>query len=283
MAGPTVERTAFNGIDAFRLTAAGGATAVVSLLGGQVLSWRTADGREQLYLSERACYDGTASIRGGIPVCFPQFSGLGPLPKHGLLRTRMWLPAERNCRGDYAVMTFAVEDDAASRALWPHAFRAEVSVAVEGNRLDVELSVENTGSEAFGFTGALHTYLRVAEVERIALQGLHGLEFRDAANGNVVRRDGWPELAVDGEVDRVYHDVGGALLLQDGSRRLGIHAAGFPDVVVWNPWESRCASLPDMAPGDFRRMLCIEAAVARRPARLAAGQVWSGRQSLAVI
>ena len=133
----SIAPVSFKGAEALRLDSGRGAAVVIGLRGGQVLSWQTADGRERLYLSEQAVFDGSRPVRGGIPVCFPQFAALGPLPKHGLLRTRMWLPAERNCRGDYAVMTFAVEDDAASRALWPHAFRAEVSVAVEGKTLEL--------------------------------------------------------------------------------------------------------------------------------------------------
>ena len=283
MAKPTIETTEFHGLEAFRLTAANGATAIVSRLGGQVLSWKTGDGKEHLYLSERARFDASVSIRGGIPVCFPQFAGLGKLPKHGLLRTRLWTAGERNCRDDYAVMSLSIEDDAESRALWPHAFRVEVTVALEGNRIDVELEIENTGATPFSFTGALHTYLRVTEVERIALQGLRGLEYRDAANGDAIKREGLPELSVDAEVDRIYHNVSGALLLSDSGKHLGVHAEGFPDAVVWNPWEILCAKMSDMEPRDFRHMLCIDAAVARPPHILPPGGSWSGRPSLVAI
>lgn len=279
----SVEPLLFNGIEAFRLQAASGATALVSRFGGQVLSWRTADGCEQLFLSERARYDGSASIRGGIPVCFPQFSGLGDLPKHGLVRNRVWTPSGENCRDGYALLSLAVADDAQSRTLWPHPFRAEITVAIQDNRLDVELEVENTGADTFSFTAALHTYLRVKEVEQIAVQGLRGLEYRDAGDGDRIKRETSVELAVDGEVDRVYHEASAALLLSDGGRHLGIHSDGFPDAVVWNPWVNKCAALDDMAPLDFRHMICIEAAVAHRPFLLRAGESWAGRQSLVAI
>jgi hypothetical protein len=52
-----------------------------------VLSWVTPDGRERLFLSDKAVFDGSVAIRGGIPVCWPQFAGLGELPKHGFVRT----------------------------------------------------------------------------------------------------------------------------------------------------------------------------------------------------
>lgn len=279
---PSIDIIDFHGIEAFRLQAASGARAIVSRLGGQVLSWQTADQRERLFLSERAVFDGSRAIRGGIPVCFPQFSGLGELPKHGLLRTVPWDDAGQNCRDGYAMLSLSRDADAASRALWPHEFHVEVTVVLEENRLDVELSVDNTGATPFSFTGALHSYLRVKEVEQAHLQGLRGIEFRDAAKGNQIRRDGAEELTVDDEVDRVYHQVKNPLLLS-GHGNLGIHNEGFPDVVVWNPWEKLCAALPDMAPLEFRRMLCVEAAIARQPVTLAADESWYGRQSFVAL
>lgn len=280
---PSIETIDFHGLEALRLTAASGATAVVSKLGGQVLSWITRDGRERLFLSEKAKFDGSLPIRGGIPVCFPQFAGLGDLPKHGFLRTRQWQVASQSATDGYAMATLAAVDDDATRALWPHAFRAEVTVALEGNRLDVELSIDNPGPEPFSFTGALHTYLRVVEVEDIALAGLYGFAYRDAVDGDKIKKDTGPELIVEKEIDRVYHDANRPLLLQAGNLSLGIHQEGFPDVVVWNPWVDLCARMPDMVPTGFRHMLCVEAAAARRPLAVAPGQSWSGRQSLVVL
>lgn len=278
-----IESIQFHGIEALRLTAASGATAVVSLLGAQVLSWITPDGREQLYLSDKAVFDGSRSIRGGVPVCFPQFSGLGDLPKHGLVRQKPWAVSEQACREGYAMVCLETADDEATRALWPHAFRAEITVVLEASRLDVELAVENVGNASFSFTGALHTYLRVKEVENAHLHGLQGLEYRDAAKGNAMRRDNGEELAVEGEVDRVYHGVVKPVVLTDSGRNLTIVAEGFPDTVVWNPWETLCAAMPDMERLDFRYMLCVEAAVARQAVLLPAGASWFGRQALEAV
>jgi glucose-6-phosphate 1-epimerase len=276
---PSIETIDFHGLEALRLSV-GGSTAVVSKLGGQVLSWTTRDGRERLFLSERAKFDGSVPIRGGIPVCFPQFAGLGSLPKHGFVRTRLWEVGSQSAADGYAMVTLQTADDEVTRALWPHAFRAEVTVVLERDRLDVELGIDNLGSEPLSFTGALHTYLRVVEVEDVSLAGLYGFQYRDTADGDRIRKETSPELIVEAEVDRVYHDVNRPLLLQAGNLSLGIHQEGFPDVVVWNPWVDACARFPDMPPTGFRHMLCVEAAAARQPVTVAPGQNWSGRQSL---
>lgn len=280
LAAGLIESIDFHGLAALRLRVPSGASAVVSAFGAQVLSWTTADGRERLFLSERAVFDGNAPIRGGVPVCFPQFAGLGPLPKHGFARTRTWSESGRSTGKDYAMVSFALEDDAATRRLWPHAFRAEITVNLENNRLDVELGVDNTGDAPLAFTAALHSYLRVTEVEDSYLEGLYGHEYRDAARGDRIVKDTGTRLGFEGETDRVYHGVRRPLLVNAGNLSLGLDQEGFPDVVVWNPWVERCAALADMAPSGWRHLLCVEAAAVRVPVTLAAGEGWSGRQSL---
>lgn len=276
-----IETVKFQGLDAVLLRTADEASAIVSLHGAQVLSWIPAGGEERLFLSDRAKFDGRAPIRGGIPVCFPQFSGLGNLPKHGFARTRAWRVTQQQADQDHALVTLELQDDAETRELWPHAFRAELSLLISGDRLDIELGVLNTGDAPFHFTAALHSYLRVREVEEAVLEGLYGHEYRDAAHGDEIKQDNGPDLRVEDEVDRVYHDVKRPLLLRDGKRSIGINAeGGFPDVVVWNPWETLTKTFSDMAPSAFRRMLCVEAAAARNPVTVAPGDEWWGRQTL---
>jgi len=280
---PCIETIDFHGLEALRLNGPGASSAVISRLGGQVLSWITADGRERLFLSERAVFDGSAPIRGGIPVCFPQFAALGDLPKHGFVRTRAWSVTVQRCADDFALAAMEIADDAETRRLWPHAFRAEITLVLGVDRIDVELCVENTGAEAFAFTGALHSYLRVAEVENAALEGLHGHEYLDAANGNRIVRETGTEIVVDSAVDRVYCDVRRPQLLRPGRLGLGIRSQGFPDVVVWNPGVDACGKLIDMPADGWRHMLCVEAAAVRNPVTVAAGEEWCGRQTLLAV
>ena len=280
---PSIETLRFRDTDALRLNGPRGASAVISLLGGQVLSWITPDGRERLFLSDKAVFDGSIAIRGGIPVCWPQFAALGDLPKHGFVRTRPWQVAAERCGDDYALLTLAIEDDEATRALWPHAFRLELTLMLEDDRIDLELSVSNTGEAPFSFTGALHTYLRVTQVEDVALEGLYGHHYRDAANGDKVVRDSGTAVMVDAEIDRVYRDVKRPQLLQAGNLSLGIQSQDFPDVVVWNPWVDKCGALADMPADGWRHMLCVEAAVAETPVLVPAGEEWFGRQTLVAV
>ena len=90
-------------------------------------------------------------------------------------------------------------------------------------------------------------------------------------------------VLIEAETDRVYHGVNRPLLLREYSRSLGINADSFPDVVVWNPWVARSAAIADLPDDGFRRMLCVEAAAAREPVRVPAGENWSGRQTLVAL
>lgn len=275
-----IETAELHGQPVLKLQTPDGAVALISLFGAQVLSWTPAGGEERLYLSPQAVFDGSTPIRGGTPVCFPQFAGEGPLPKHGFARNRAWRVDSSRTGKDYAVATLRLEDDAATRALWPHAFAAEMSVSIGGDRLDMELAVENTGDTAFSFTAALHTYLKVREVEALRIEGLRGLEYRDSAAGNTLKKETGVGVMIDDEVDRIYHGAPPTILLREDHRALGIHNENFPDVVVWNPWEHKCAQLADMPADGFRRMLCVEAAVVKAPIELAPGADWWGRQTL---
>jgi glucose-6-phosphate 1-epimerase len=270
----------FNGLPAVRVAAPDGAKAIVTAHGAQLVSWVPARGRERLYLSERSAFSPGKAIRGGVPVIFPQFAERGSGPRHGFARTTDWQLDEPRGGADFACVTFFLEDAAATRAHWPHAFRAELTVAVSGTRLDIELEVENRGEAPFDFTAALHTYLRVAEVETACVEGLQGHGYEDNAAGGETRIDRAETLVVAGEVDRLYADAPATLLLREPGRSLAVQSEGFRDAVIWNPWEDKCAALADMPRDGFRRMLCIEAANAARPVCLEPGAIWFGRQTL---
>lgn len=267
------------GQPALRLQSPDGASATVLLHGGQVLSWVPAEGREQLYLSERAVYaDGTA-VRGGVPVIFPQFGPQGPLPRHGFARDRRWELLQQQAGRDDAMAVLRLVDSEATRALWPHRFELELTVRVGGARLDMELAVINPGDAPLSFTAALHTYLRVKQASNCTMNGLHRLRYIDQARGTE-QIDNFEELQPEAELDRIYFNARRPVLVVDGARHLLVHSEGFQDVVVWNPGAEKCAAISDMPADGWRHMLCVEAAVVGTPVLLPAGEEWVGRQSL---
>jgi glucose-6-phosphate 1-epimerase len=255
------------------LTAADGARAEVFRHGAHVVSWNPANGSERLFLSERSSFAPGAAIRGGVPVVFPQFASTGPLPKHGFARNMEWSVVEHA----EAHARFQLASNAATLAIWPNAFVAELDVRVGGDALEIALGVRNTGVGSFSFTAALHTYLAVCDIGGTLVRGLQGYRYREAGAEGAQASE---PLHIDGEVDRIYFDVQRPLAIDDGERTTDVSTRGFADVVIWNPGLQKAAALPDMAPGGYAKMLCVEAAAIETPVVLAAGAHWSGAQRL---
>jgi glucose-6-phosphate 1-epimerase len=262
-----------------RLSHASGARAEVYPHGAHVTSWVPAGGAEALFLSRAATFAPGAAIRGGVPVIFPQFAGMGPLPKHGFARTQPWERVDE-ADGPGAVL-LRLRDSEATRRIWPRAFVAELAVEVEDDRLSTELTIQNSGDDTVEFTAALHTYLRVGDVRRATVEGLQGLRYRV---GQRVRVDADPTLSVSEPVDRVYLNTPPELRVRDAEngREFLLRASGFADTVVWNPWAAATAALPDMEDDEYLEMLCVEAAQVGVPVRLGAGERWTGSQRIQV-
>lgn len=268
-----------------------GSSARITRHGAQVVSWTDPAGRERLYLSRDAHSGPGASIRGGVPVIFPQF-GTGPLPKHGFVRTRDWSVVSHHA----ASATFRITDDEASRALWPHRWSVELHVVLD-EALTIRMHVRNAGDAHFDFTAALHNYFLVDDVVSSAVRGLGGVAYLDkaappvvgasasgasASGANEVQRDA--ELVITGETDRVYVRGPRSVSIEDaiGTSATRIASDGFGDWVVWNPWRDAAAALGDMPPDDYRRFVCVEAARVESPIVLAPGTEWTGMEALTV-
>ena len=262
------------------LDAPDAARAEIYLHGAHVTSWVPAGGEERLFLSRKAEYRPAAAIRGGVPVCFPQFSGLGSLPAHGFARVSSWEFAAAAVAGTGASVTLRLRDTEATRSLWPHAFLAELTAAIGGSQLAITLAVTNTGAAPFTFTAALHTYLAVADIAAATVEGLAGLRYLDKAGGGIEKRQDAPQAGFAGEVDAVYYDAPAEVRLVEPGRVTIVRSAGFTDVVVWNPGATNCARMRDLEPDDYRRFACVEAAQVGAPAHLAPGERWEGMQTL---
>jgi glucose-6-phosphate 1-epimerase len=250
--------------------------------GAHITSWRSADGIERLFLSERSEFRPGVAIRGGVPIIFPQFAGLGPLPKHGFARTSTW---QRVAVANESLGTalFKLQDSESTRAIWPQQFVAEYAIALGKDSLRMTLTIRNESQQAFSFTAALHTYLRVQDIAQVAINGLQGLRYSDSANGGAMVDETSTVVAIVGEVDRIYFAAREPITVNEpGQRALVCRAEGFRDAVVWNPGAIKGAALADMEADGYKRMLCIEAAAIGEPVVLQPGSVWSGTQLLTV-
>tara|TARA_R110002096_G_scaffold26518_5_gene81754 strand:+ start:1670 stop:2530 length:861 start_codon:yes stop_codon:yes gene_type:complete len=262
------------GIACYQLTHESGAEATFAQHGGHLISWKTADGQERLYLSETADYGTGKAIRGGVPVIFPQFSDHGPLGRHGFARKAEW---EANLESG----TLKLQTTTSSQPEWPYETALEIGVVLGNSDLQIQMTVQNLGSKSFEFHAALHTYLQVSNVETSVVRGLAGREF---VNEVTKQRETDPkaEITFGEEIDRGYFGAGSQeVILADEAVNLRITSEHFPDLVVWNPGPEH--GIGDMPTDDWRRFVCIEPAQVESRRTLAPGETWTGIQQIEVM
>lgn len=244
--------------------------------GAHLAEW-TVEEVPVVWVSSRAAYAEGQAIRGGVPVCWPWFAA-GPSgelkPMHGFARTAPWQLVEEDAGPREVrlawVLTDADVDGLPGADRFPHPFRAELAVSV-GHDCSVGLTVTNTGTEAFDYEAALHTYLHVGDIHQAAVTGLDGAHYFDKVLQTDARQDG--PITVSGETDRVYTSTA-TVLVHDPvlGRTLQVDKSGSPTTVVWNPWVEKAAAMTDFGDDEWRQMLCVEtAAVGRDSVRLQPG------------
>lgn len=230
--------------------------------GAHVLRWQSPAGDDVLFVSTRSKFTAGTPIRGGVPVVFPWF-GDDPeqrgRPAHGFARRLPWRRVPTAGGGGDGRLAFALADDAATRALWPHAFAARLE-ATFGAELRIELEIENRGAAPLRCEAALHSYFAVGDVRQIALHGLGGARYRDKIAGGPLRAQAEPLLRFAAETDRTYFATAGDCAIEDPvlRRTIRIRQQGAPSTVVWNPWLDKTARLADLGADEWPRFVCVE-------------------------
>ncbi|PNW81222.1 hypothetical protein CHLRE_07g347100v5 [Chlamydomonas reinhardtii] len=262
-----------------------GQTAVVSAYAGHLLSWTNAEGQDYIFMSKNAVFAPPKAIRGGVPVCFPQFSNFGPLgQQHGFVRNKQWRLVESN---EWSV-TLSYSYDGTEFPDYPYPFELTTRVELCDDNLEQTLTVKNTGSAPMPFTAALHTYYTVSDIANVSVEGLKGLTYLDSTDGRKEKAEAHEAVAFPGEVDRIYLRAPEVIKIHDsgapgGGRTYEVRKRGFPDAVLWNPAEAKAAAMSDLGSPEWKRMVCLEPGlVVSDPVQLAAGESWSGAQGLRV-
>ncbi|KAK8521135.1 hypothetical protein V6N12_005047 [Hibiscus sabdariffa] len=281
-----------NGTDQVLLRNPRGASARVSLHGGQVLSWRADRGEELLFTSSKAVFKPPYAVRGGIPICFPQFGQRGSLEQHGFARNRTWIidenppPLHPNDSDGKAYIDLLLKPSEDDLKIWPHSFefRLRVYLTTDGN-LSLISRIRNINCKPFSFSIAYHTYFSISDISEVRVEGLETLDYLD----NLCQRERFTEqgdaLTFESEVDRVYLGSRDVIAIFDHERKrtFFIRKEGLPDVGVWNPWEKKSKAIADFGDEEYKQMLCVNGAAVEKPITLKPGEEWTGRLELSVV
>ncbi|XP_042503938.1 putative glucose-6-phosphate 1-epimerase isoform X2 [Macadamia integrifolia] len=265
---------------------------LLGLHGGQVVSWRNDRGEELLFTSSKAMFKPPKALRGGIPICFPQFGNCGSLEQHGFARNKMWAidnsppPLHPSDSKGKSLIDLLLKPSEEDLKCWPHSFefRLRVSLTADGD-LNMISRVRNINGKTFSFSFAYHTYLSVSDISEVRIEGLETLDYLD----NLSQRERFTEqgdaITFESEVDRVYLSSPNviAVLDHEKKRTVVIRKEGLPDVVVWNPWEKKSKAMVDLGDEEYKQMLCVDGAAIEKPITLKPGEEWTGRLELSVV
>ena len=233
------------------------ATVSISLWGAQILSFKPKhDGRERLFKSNKIVLDGSKSLRAGVPVCWPWFAQREGYQKHGYVRIRNWQVLSATDNADYTEIVLSPLD------MVGKGFEgtAELSLTVRvGKSLSITLTTTNSGADAFEFNTALHTYFLVDDINKVELKGLSGT-YSDKTQNWAMLETPEPYRFTE-ETDRIHLNPVKHVSIIESSAEIGVESAGHDSVVVWNPWAENSATMRDMGPDAYLRMLCVETAV----------------------
>ncbi|CAN1811273.1 Putative glucose-6-phosphate 1-epimerase [Linum perenne] len=278
-----------NGLDKVVLREAGGSSAEVYLYGAHVTSWKNDHGEELLF----AIFKPPKPIRGGIPICFPQFSNHGSLEAHGFARNRFWsiesdpppFPTSSASKAHVDLILKPTEEDL---KIWPHSFEFRLRVALgPGGDLLLTSRVRNTSTDGkpFSFTFAYHTYFDVSDISEVRVEGLETLDYLDNLQNKQRFTEQGDAITFESEFDKIYLSTPTkiAILDHEKKRTFVLRKDGLPDAVVWNPWDKKAKSIADLGDEDYKRMLCVEAAAVEKPITLKSGEEWKGRLEVSAV
>jgi glucose-6-phosphate 1-epimerase len=233
----------------------------IYLHGAHVTSWVPRAAEEVLFVSTQSQWQAGRAIRGGVPICFPWFANKaddGGAPAHGFVRTKSWQLESIVQHADAVTVTLFTESDESTKKWWPFDFRL-VYRAAFGSELSLELVLTNTGTSSLRFEEALHTYLKVGQIEKVRLQGLNTVPYLDKTDANREEiQDG--ALMIGSETDRVYLNSPHGIEVEDAvlHRRLLVGKENSLTTVIWNPWVQKARSLSDLGVAEWMQMVCVE-------------------------
>lgn len=260
-------------------------SADIYVYGAAVTSWKM-KGEDHLWMSDTNKWEqGGKAIRGGIPICFPQFGPYGDLATHGFARVADWQIKDTMVNEDGSVTAVFVLDDEMGQeqvAKWPYKFQAEYMVTLSFAGLETKLTVVNKDDKPFSFTCAFHNYFKTTNIKDTRVFGFEKrkhLNRLDDDKEMPEQEDLGAGVMIDQETDRIYKDTPDELAIFDFAslKVLKIKKTDtMPDATMWNPFGAEGAD-----PG-WRDFICIEPACIAKPATLQPGETWMGAQLLGV-
>lgn len=262
-----------------------GSSVTIYPYGAHITSFKTASGRDILFVSSSAKLDGSKAIRGGIPLVFPQFGQPDKsYPQHGFLRRNYWKMGEINegedgCSTCELYLDLKDVETCRGDGTWgkdtKYDCRITLMVNLVAEELTTTMKFDNIGNIPFDFQTLFHTYLKVEGGKALDsnlcnVSGLEGYSAEDKITGEEYILGEEP-IFIDREVDRIYQNsskLGLSVVVNTGGQKVGLKANATVDgketpvsVVVWNPHIEKAKGMSDFTDEQYHDMICVEPGV----------------------
>lgn len=248
-------------------------SATILLQGAQLIEFTPQNQENWLWLSAQAEYKKGASVRGGIPICWPWFGAAKRNPPsvlndikpqaqdiaHGIARTQLWQLSHLQEHVNGLELTFSLPPKDKQHTLWCGTITPKLNISMGKNHLQVALINHNTGEQDASISQALHTYLPTQDIRQTQIYGLENSLYVDALNHWLCfKQQG--AVTFRAETDRIYRNALPHMRLHTPKYAMHIQSTGSNSTVIWNPWVKKSQRLSQFAHTDYQKMLCIETA-----------------------
>lgn len=218
-------------------------TAKVALQGVHLFSWQPKHAKQDvLWTSEIEPFKAGNAIRGGVPICYPNFgTGLDSkkMPSHGFARISVWEFADYEVNADNVWLMFQ---------LLPYA-RVEM---VLGETCQIHFTkLDETPSQL-----ALHSYFNLADISQTEVSGLPNHCFDQLTKQEQAVEN--PRKIAE-NVDCIYQIEQPISVIHDhgNARQIEIKHGNASEIVLWNPWHKPTSGMSETG---YRTMVCVETA-----------------------
>ncbi|KAJ6645776.1 putative glucose-6-phosphate 1-epimerase [Pseudolycoriella hygida] len=206
-------------------------------------------------------------------------------PQHGFARITRWAlerPPERLHNGDVEAL-FSLMDNDFTRSMWNYPFRITYRLILREKELHFHIGVYNPSKDlTFSFNLLLHTYLKVPDVRRCQITGLHGCTFIDKTRDGLIYQEGRDVVTINEFCDRIYQHTPQEHIITNvvSGRKMRLQKYNFPDTVIWNPWADQAREIADFGDDEYPNMVCVESGHVSSPVILLPGTAFEASQIL---
>lgn len=218
-------------------------SAKVALQGAHLFSWQPKHTKQDvLWTSEIEPFKKGSAIRGGVPICYPNFGGGldgNQMPFHGTARISPWTLLDYRVEPNGVYLLFQWEQ------------RAKLTMWL-GEQAELRFTqLDNAPSQL-----ALHTYFNLAEISQTEVSGLPTRCFDSLTQNEQVVEN--PRKITE-NVDCIYTLEQPFSIVQDHGylRQIEVEHQNASEIVLWNPWHKPTSA---MSENGYRNMVCVETA-----------------------